>query len=136
MLKRALQPSSFTQPRVVSNAGLTEITHAHLKIATRKSTIRQTLYKGEYVKRDKKYPDTRFTVETLRECLIAIRADFGTKDLRFHRLEVDHGTDGVWEYDSEEEFFADYRKVTGEASLYISIGTRTLSVSVVSVDSP
>ena len=69
------------------------------------------------LKKMKKYSNVRFSVDTLREAIQVFRTQTNTND------ESDLGglmsvtiDDSEWTYDSEEEFFADYRKSLSEAS--------------------
>lgn len=72
------------------------------------------------MKKDKEYPDTRFTAEALKEAVavtreVAAREKF---DLPNSLLRVEHD-DSTWNYDTIEEFLADFRKYRGSAMLFI-----------------
>ena len=69
------------------------------------------------LKKEKKYPNVRFSAETLREAIQVFRTQTNTNDESdmWSSLSVDID-DSEWTYDSEEEFFADYRKYSSAAS--------------------
>lgn len=78
----------------------------------------------------KKYPETRFTVEALKEAIgvtreVAAREKIDPYDMS---LCVEHD-DSSWDYDTLEEFFADFRKYQGYALLRISYLTIQLQVT-------
>ena len=64
----------------------------------------------------KEYPNVRFSAETLREAIQVFRTQTNTNDESdmWFSLSVDID-DSKWTYDSEEEFFADYRKYSSAA---------------------
>ena len=68
------------------------------------------------LKKEKQYPNVRFSAETLREAIQVFRTQTNTNDESdmWSLLSVDID-DSAWTYDSEEEFFADYRKYSSAA---------------------
>lgn len=82
------------------------------------------------MKKDKEYPDTRFTAEALKEAIAVAReiATRGKVDLSHSLLKVEHD-DSTWDYDTIEEFLADFRKYRGRATLLIFGGEIALNVS-------
>ena len=77
------------------------------------------------MEKQKRYTLTRFSVETLREAIGALR-DCATEDDRANEsfdLRVDVGDDR-WTHDSPDEFFEDYRSSTGDASITYRFGYR------------
>jgi predicted nucleotide-binding protein len=92
------------------------------------------------MKKDKEYIDTRFTAESLSEAIAAFRdvASRAKADLSNTQLTVDHD-DSTWNYDTLEEFFADFRKYAGHAffsvygsglDLRVSFTRRSVRVAV------
>jgi predicted nucleotide-binding protein len=82
------------------------------------------------MKKRKKYPDTRFTAEVLKEAIVATRevAAREKADLSSTALSVEHD-DSDWHYDTIEEFLPDFRKYRGSAHLSIYGGGVDLDVS-------
>ena len=92
------------------------------------------------MKKTKRYLDTRFIAEALKEAIATTRevAARTKADLSSPLLNVDHD-DSSWNYDSTEEFLADYRKYRGGSvvslfggglDLTVSFGDRDTSVSM------
>lgn len=81
------------------------------------------------MKKTKDYDYTRFTAEVLSEASIRL-ADIANQkklDVKYLTLSVDHD-DSDWEYDSVEEFLADYRRYQQDATLHLSGGGYSLVV--------
>lgn len=72
------------------------------------------------MKKDKEYFDTRFSADALREAMQIVSDRAERANVRFGSplLKVDHD-DSSWDYDTVDEFFADFRKYSGYA--YFSI---------------
>lgn len=68
----------------------------------------------------KTYNEVRFSAETLKDAEIILRtlATDNHINIDHHRFKVEHD-DSEWEYDSPEEFFADYRKYKGYANFNV-----------------
>lgn len=92
------------------------------------------------MKKEKKYFDTRFSADALREAMQIVSDRAERANVRFGstQLGVDHD-DSYWGYDTVDEFFADFRKYSGCAyfSIYgdgfdltVSFSPRTVDVSV------
>ena len=82
------------------------------------------------MKKEKEYLDTRFGADVLKEAVSAtkeIAARTKVDALRFH-LRVEHD-DSTWNYDTIEEFLADFRKYKGNAHCSVSGGGVDLSVN-------
>ena len=68
------------------------------------------------MKKTKHYKQTRFSADVIREALRAFRSQQGPKDQEKSRLYLSvEVEDSDWTYDSEDEFFADYRRASGGA---------------------
>ena len=93
------------------------------------------------MKKQKKYENTRFSADVLKEALDAFLrvAPLPEKTTSVVSLEVEHD-DSTWSYDHVEEFLADYRRHSSKAHLYwhnltggtfsVSVFDRTFKVSV------
>lgn len=83
------------------------------------------------MKKNKTYPYTRFTVEVIKDALQRMAATVGNTpdNLKYSTLTVEH-RDAVWQYDSVDEFFSDYRSVGNNASLQLSIERRYMDIFV------
>ena len=82
------------------------------------------------MKKEKEYLDTRFSADVLKEAIsatkeIAARTKVGASSLQ---LRVEHD-DSSWQYDTFEEFLADFRKYKGYAYCSIYGGDVDLSVT-------
>jgi predicted nucleotide-binding protein len=81
------------------------------------------------VNKNKKYPDTRFGADVLREALSVTR-DLAARakiELAHTQLTLDHD-DSSWTYDTVDEFLVDFRKYRGNA--YFSVYGRDLDLGV------
>ena len=72
------------------------------------------------MEKEKQYVDTRFSAETLKDAVAATRdvAARTKADVSNLHLTVEHD-DSTWNYDTIEEFLADFRKYKGYA--YFSV---------------
>ena len=68
------------------------------------------------MRKEKNYRQTRFSADVIREAVRVFRSQMGPEarpNSRFYlSVELD---DSIWRHDSEEQFFADYRRSTGGA---------------------
>jgi predicted nucleotide-binding protein len=83
------------------------------------------------MQKEKWYYSVRFTPEVLATVFTRMRTlnrDEGKSPLQFGILSVDHD-DAKWDYDSLEEFLADYRKFKGNALVYLTGGPLRLTLN-------
>ena len=85
------------------------------------------------MKKDKEYFDTRFAADVLRDAMQVTRerADRAKVELGSSQLKVDHD-DSSWNYDTVDEFFADFRKYQRYAYFSVYGNGFDLSVSFTS----
>lgn len=81
------------------------------------------------MEKTKEYQRIVFTADVLRSAInkIVTVAKIKPSELRYLTLKVEHD-DSDWEYDSFDEFLADYRKFKWGASLHVIAGDCTLVV--------
>ena len=79
---------------------------------------RVNLYIDRIMKKEQTYRDIRFSADAMREAIriFTDRVDNAGNKIELQRLKLDHG-DATWHYDSTEEFLADFRRLSGFASL-------------------
>ena len=79
--------------------------------------VERTAAHNTKLTKEKHYLNVRFSADTLREAIQVFRTQTNTNDesdVEFlMSVNID---DSVWAYDSEEEFFADYRRSSGTAA--------------------
>jgi predicted nucleotide-binding protein len=85
------------------------------------------------MKKDKSYYEVRFSSEVLREAILLLNslAEKIKTKLNLVDLEVQHA-DAKWSYDIYEEFYADYRLNSGDASLNLYGDGLTLHIIIFS----
>jgi predicted nucleotide-binding protein len=85
------------------------------------------------MKKQKEYFDTRFAAEVLKDAMQVTRERAETEEAKLGnvQLKVDHN-DSSWNYDTVDEFFADFRKYKGYAYFSIYGNGFDLSVSFTS----
>lgn len=89
------------------------------------------------MRKTKDYSNVRFKAEVLKEALEMVR-QVGAKHqatLSQEYLSVDHDDESRWIHDTLEEFFADFRKYTGHAYLWVSAAGLGLTVEFSPQDS-
>lgn len=81
------------------------------------------------MQKTKTYDQTRFTAEVLREATGELARMYTSEKApaKYLTLSVVHD-DSEWQYDSLEEFLADYRIYRNDATLHLSVGNQTLVV--------
>ena len=81
------------------------------------------------MQKTKTYPRTRFTAEVLRAAAQQLAQTYTSDKVKanYVKLAVEHD-DSDWEYDSLEEFLADYRVYRKDANLHLIVGNATLLV--------
>ena len=83
------------------------------------------------MRKTKTYTRTRFDAEVLREAANALIRIYGSDNepANYLRLAVEH-PDSEWQYDSLEEFLADYRVHRSDAMLHLSVAKGSLMLWV------
>ena len=81
------------------------------------------------MQKTKSYARTRFPAEIVRAATVELARLYGSEKTpsKYHSLLVEHD-ESEWQYDSLEEFLADYRIYRNNATTHLSIGTATLIV--------
>jgi predicted nucleotide-binding protein len=78
------------------------------------------------MKKAKKYRVTRFSADVIKEALAKFEELLDENDRKRARRSLTTAIgDATWDYDSQEEFFADYRRIPESAS-FVAYGTEPL----------